>query len=136
MERILDRTRLLQRYPLPELRIVPERLSERVYGHFVAYSTDCSHNSLEPFYEVAERFVLSLGHAPEIDIGGFSFYEHRVLLEKLRGELVETSHGISPQAREPLECCSSEVFDEEATFAGISFAFSKLGSPHRDLESM
>ena len=94
VERILDRTRLLQSYPLPELRRIPERLSERFYGHFVAYSADSSHNGPEPFYEVAERLVLSLGLAPEVDVGGFSIYEHRVLLEKLRGELVETSDGI------------------------------------------
>ena len=61
VERILDRTRLLQRYPLPERRLVPDRLFERVYGHFVAYSVNSSHNSLETFYEVAERRVLSLG---------------------------------------------------------------------------
>ena len=61
VERILDRTRLLQSYPLPELRLVPERISERIYGHFVAYSADSILNGLEQFYEVAERLVLSLG---------------------------------------------------------------------------
>ena len=95
-----------------------------------------SHNGLELFYEVAERFVLSLGHAPEIDVGGFLIYEHRVLLEKRRGQLAETSDGISPQAREILKCCSSEVFDKEAAFDGISFAFFTLGSSHRDLKSL
>ena len=118
------------------IRLVPERLYERVYGYFVAYSTDSSHNGLEPIYEVTERFIISLGHAPKIDIRGLSIYEHRVLLEKLRSELAEISNVILSHAREPLECCSSKVFNEDATFSGISFVFSKLGSPHRDLESL
>ena len=49
---------------------------------------------------------------------------------------MKTSDGISHQAREPFECCSLEIFDEEAAFAGIPFAFSEFGSPHRDLESL
>ena len=65
--------------------------------------------------------------------------------------MAETSDGISLHAREDAaftgisfafskldsphrEC--SEVLDEETAFAGISFTFSKLGSPHRDLESL
>ena len=78
----MDRVCPIQSYPLPELLLVPERLSECIYFNFVAYSADSSHNGLELFYEVAERHVLSLGHAPEIDLGGFSVYEHRVLREK------------------------------------------------------
>ena len=108
---------------------------QSVYCHFVAYSADSSHDNLKSFYEVTERLALSLGHAPKIDIGGFLVYEHRVLLEKIRGEFTKASSGIPLQAREPFERCSLEIFDEEAAFAGISFAFSGFGSPHCDLES-
>ena len=136
MERILDRTQLIQSYPLLELRLVPEPLSERVYGYFVAYSTDSIHNGLEPFYEVAERFILTLGNAPEIYIGGFSIFEHRVLLEKFRGELAETFDGILPQAREPLKCYSSEVSKKRRhSLASLSFSLTWL-SPSRSGESV
>ena len=45
----MDRTWIVKGYPLPELRLVPERLSEHIYGHFVANSTDSSHHGFEPF---------------------------------------------------------------------------------------
>ena len=34
---VLDRPRFVEGYPLSEIRLVPERFSERVNGHFVAY---------------------------------------------------------------------------------------------------
>ena len=99
MERVLNCARLVHGYPLPEFRLVPERVTECVYCYFVGYSADSGHDDLESFYEVAERFVFSLGHAPEIDIRSFPVYEHRVLLEEFRGELAKASDGISLQAR-------------------------------------
>ena len=55
---------------------------------------------------------------------------------RIQGELAKASDGILVQAREPFEYCSLEVFDEEAAFAGISFAYFQFGSPHCDLESL
>ena len=37
--------------------------------------------------------------------------------------MAETSDGVLPKAGELLEPCSLEIFNEEATMAGVSFAF-------------
>ena len=106
MEGVLDRLWFVEGYPFSEFRLVLERLSERIDGHFVSYPADPGHYQLESADELAEGFVVPLGQTPEIDIGSFSIYEHRVLLEKFRCELSETSDRVSLKACEPFEGCS------------------------------
>ena len=112
VEGVLDRPWFVEGYPLSEFRLVPERLSERVNGHFVAYPADPGHHQLKPADELTEGFVFPLGQTPEIDIGSFSIYEHRVLLEKFLCELSETPDRVSLKACEPLERRSFQVLDK------------------------
>ena len=112
VEGVLDRPRFVEGYQLSEFRLVPERLSERVNGHFVAYPADPGHHQLKQADELAESFVFPLVQTPEIDIESFSIYEHRVLLEKFRCDLSETPDRLSFKACEPLEHRSFQVLDE------------------------
>ena len=95
MEGVLDCSRCFEGYPFSEFLLVPERLSERIDGHLVAYPADPGHYQLESADELAEGFVFPLEQTPEINIESFSIYEHRVLLEKFRGELSETPNRVS-----------------------------------------
>ena len=61
MKGVLECLRFAESYPLPELRLVPERLHERVNCHLIAYPANSRHDELEPVQEVTERFVLLLG---------------------------------------------------------------------------
>ena len=106
------------------------------YGHLVAYSANSRNDEFELANEVAERFVFSLGLAPKIDVRSFSVDEHRVLLQKLRRELADTSDGISPKSGEPLECCFSKIFDEKSAMASISFVLPESGPSHCDREGL
>ncbi|KAF3602994.1 hypothetical protein F2Q69_00035320 [Brassica cretica] len=56
VEGILDRPRFVEGYPFSEFRLVPERFSERVNGHFVAYPTNPGHHQLKPADELADGF--------------------------------------------------------------------------------
>ena len=136
MEGVLDRPRFVEDYPFSELRLVPERLSERVNGHFVAYPADPGHYQLEQADELAEGFVFPLGQTPEIDIGSFSIYQHRELFEKFRRELSETPDRIALKACEPFEGHSFQILDEQAVVAGIFFTVLQSSSSHRDVESL
>ena len=82
VEGVPDHLRFVEGYPFSEFRLVRERFSERVNGHLVAYPADPGHYQPESADELAEGFVLSLGQTPEIDIGSFFVYEHRILFEK------------------------------------------------------
>ena len=79
MEGVLDRPRFFEGYPFSEFRLVPERLSQRVDGHFVAYPADPGHYQFESADKLAEGFVFPLGETPEVNIGGFPVYEYKVL---------------------------------------------------------
>ena len=134
MEGVLDRPRFVEGYPFSEFRLVPERLSERVDGPYVAYPTDPGHHQLESADELTEGFVFPLGQTLDIDIGSFSIYEHKVLLEKFRCELSETSDRVSLKACEPFEGCPFKILDEQAAVAGVFFAVLQPRSSHSDVE--
>ncbi|WZZ14779.1 hypothetical protein YC2023_107868 [Brassica napus] len=107
MEGVLDRSRLVEGYPLSEFRLIPERLSQCINGHFIAD-------------KLAEGFV----------------YEHRVLFEKFRCELSETPDSVAMKACEPFERRSFQIFDEQAAVADILFTVLQSSSSNRDVESL
>ena len=66
----------------------------------------------------------------------FLYLEHRILFEKFRCELAETSDGVSLKACEPFERRSFQIFDEQTAVAGVFFALLQSGPSHRDMEGL
>ena len=52
VESVMDRMWLVEGYPFSELRLVPKRFSEHVYGHLIAYSANPCHDQLKPAHKI------------------------------------------------------------------------------------